>query len=62
VPSKSTGNTHEPGARIRSVLIVAERINASRKVIRAAIETMDSAAIQKEARAQDAAGGHYIDG
>jgi len=41
------------------VLIVAERINASRKVIRAAIETMDSAAIQKEARAQDAAGAHY---
>ena len=44
------------------MLIVAERINASRKVIRAAIETMDSAAIQKEARAQDAAGAHYIDG
>lgn len=43
------------------MLIVAERINASRKAIRAALEAMDEAAIQQEARAQDAAGAHYID-
>ena len=43
------------------MLIVAERINASRKAIRAALETMDAAAIQHEARAQDAAGADYID-
>jgi cobalamin-dependent methionine synthase I len=43
------------------VLIVAERINASRKAIRAALEAMDAAAIQQEARSQDAAGAHYID-
>jgi 5-methyltetrahydrofolate--homocysteine methyltransferase len=43
------------------MLIVAERINASRKAIRAALEAMDAAAIQQEARAQDAAGAHYID-
>ncbi len=43
------------------MLIVAERINASRKAIRAALEAMDAEAIQHEARAQDAAGAHYID-
>jgi 5-methyltetrahydrofolate--homocysteine methyltransferase len=43
------------------VLIVAERINASRKAIRAALESLDAAAIQQEARAQDAAGAQYID-
>jgi 5-methyltetrahydrofolate--homocysteine methyltransferase len=43
------------------MLIVAERINASRKAIRAALESMDAAAIQSEARAQDAAGADYID-
>ncbi len=43
------------------MLIVAERINASRKAVRAALEAMDAAAIQQEARAQDAAGAHYID-
>ena len=43
------------------MLMVAERINASRKAIRAALEAMDAAAIQQEARAQDAAGAHYID-
>jgi 5-methyltetrahydrofolate--homocysteine methyltransferase len=43
------------------MLIVAERINASRKAIRAALEAMDAAAIQQEARAQDAAGADYID-
>lgn len=43
------------------MLMVAERINASRKAIRAALEAMDAAAIQHEARAQDAAGAHYID-
>ncbi|TAK82284.1 MAG: methyltetrahydrofolate cobalamin methyltransferase [Betaproteobacteria bacterium] len=43
------------------MLVIAERINASRKAIRAALEAMDAAAIQKEARAQDAAGADYID-
>jgi 5-methyltetrahydrofolate--homocysteine methyltransferase len=43
------------------MLIVAERINASRKAIRAALEVKDAAAIQQEARAQDQAGAHYID-
>ncbi len=43
------------------MLIVGERINASRKAIRAALEAMDASAIQQEARAQDAAGAHYID-
>ncbi len=43
------------------MLIVAERINASRKAIRAALEQMDAAAIQQEARAQAAAGANYID-
>jgi len=43
------------------VLIVGERINASRKAISAALEALDAGAIQQEARAQDAAGAHYID-
>lgn len=43
------------------MLIVAERLNASRKTIRAALEVMDAAFIQHEARTQDAAGAHYID-
>lgn len=43
------------------MLIVAERINASRKAIRAALEAQDSAAIAAEARAQADAGAHYID-
>ncbi len=43
------------------MLIVAERINASRKAIRAALETLDAGAIQHEARAQEAAGADYID-
>ncbi|MCC6197402.1 MAG: dihydropteroate synthase [Burkholderiales bacterium] len=43
------------------MLIVAERINASRKAIRAALEVLDAGFIQEEARAQDAAGAHYID-
>lgn len=43
------------------MLIVAERINASRKAIRAALEAQDAEAIQREARAQDAAGADYID-
>ncbi|MCC7326386.1 MAG: dihydropteroate synthase [Burkholderiales bacterium] len=43
------------------MLIVAERINASRKAIRAALERMDPAPIEEEARAQDAAGATYID-
>jgi cobalamin-dependent methionine synthase I len=43
------------------VLIVAERINASRKAIRAALEQLDAKAIAAEARNQAAAGAHYID-
>ena len=43
------------------MLIVAERINASRKAIRAALEQLDAKAIQAEARGQAAAGAHYID-
>src|SRR5690349_12231516 len=43
------------------MLIVAERINASRKAIRAALETLDAAAIVNEVRIQAAAGAHYID-
>jgi 5-methyltetrahydrofolate--homocysteine methyltransferase len=43
------------------MLIVAERINASRKAIRAALEVLDAAAIQAEAKAQADAGADYID-
>lgn len=43
------------------MLIVAERINASRKAIRAALEKQDAAAIVNEVRAQAQAGAHYID-
>ena len=43
------------------MLIVAERINASRKAIRAALEQQDAAAIVNEVRAQAAAGANYID-
>jgi 5-methyltetrahydrofolate--homocysteine methyltransferase len=43
------------------MLVVAERINASRKAIRAALESADAAAIRAEARAQADAGADYID-
>ncbi|HRY06351.1 MAG TPA: dihydropteroate synthase [Hyphomicrobiaceae bacterium] len=43
------------------MLIVAERINASRKPVRAALEKFDAAAVQAEAKIQAAAGAHYID-
>jgi len=43
------------------VLIVAERINATRKRIRRAIEARDSELIQKEAVAQAEAGADFID-
>jgi cobalamin-dependent methionine synthase I len=43
------------------MLIVAERVNASRKAIRAALEKLDAAAIANEVRTQAAAGAHYID-
>ena len=43
------------------MLIVAERINASRKAIRAALEKLDAEAIANEVRSQAAAGAHYID-
>jgi 5-methyltetrahydrofolate--homocysteine methyltransferase len=43
------------------MLIVAERVNASRKAIRAALEKMDGAAIANEVRIQAEAGAHYID-
>lgn len=43
------------------MLIIAERINASRKTIAAAISAGDAAFIQIEAKAQDLAGADYID-
>jgi 5-methyltetrahydrofolate--homocysteine methyltransferase len=43
------------------LLIVGERINASRKAIRAALERLDAEAIAREARSQADAGAHYID-
>ena len=43
------------------MLIVAERINASRKAIRSALERLDAAVIQTEARDQTTAGAKYID-
>ena len=43
------------------MLIVAERINASRKAIRAALENLDAAAIVNEVRSQAEAGAHCID-
>lgn len=43
------------------MLIVAERINASRRAIRAALEAQDIAAIQREAKSQAEAGASYID-
>jgi len=43
------------------MLIVAERVNASRKAIRAALEKQDAAAITTEVRMQADAGAHYID-
>ncbi len=43
------------------MLIIAERINASRRGIRPAIESRDTALIQEEVRRQAAAGAGYID-
>lgn len=43
------------------MLVIAERINGSRKAIRAALEASDAAVIVAEVRAQAAAGAHYID-
>ena len=43
------------------MLIIAERINASRKSITQAISSQDIAFIQNEAKKQDEAGGDYID-
>ena len=43
------------------MFIVGERINASRKAIRASLEKLDATIIQAEARSQAAAGAHYID-
>jgi 5-methyltetrahydrofolate--homocysteine methyltransferase len=43
------------------MLIVGERVNASRKAIRAALEKFDAQAIAGEVRMQEAAGAHYID-
>ncbi|MEI7670506.1 MAG: dihydropteroate synthase [Deltaproteobacteria bacterium] len=43
------------------MLIIAERINASRKTIAQAISAADRAFIQNEAKAQAQAGAHYID-
>ena len=43
------------------MLIIGERINASRKPIRAALESLDADFIRSEVRAQAEAGAHYID-
>ena len=43
------------------MLIIAERINSSRKSIAQAVEAKDVAFIQNEAKNQAAAGAHYID-
>lgn len=43
------------------MIIIGELINASRKAIKAAIETKDAAAIQQVARDQAEAGADYID-
>lgn len=43
------------------LLIVGEKINASRKEIRAAIERSDESLIQKVAQEQAGAGAHYLD-
>ena len=43
------------------MLIIAERINASRKTIAQAISSADRVFIQGEAKAQTEAGAHYID-
>ena len=43
------------------MLIIAERINASRKTIARAIEAGDRGFIQDETKAQTQAGAHYID-
>lgn len=42
-------------------IVIGERINATRKPIRAAIKKRDAEFIKNEARAQAAAGAHYID-
>ena len=43
------------------MLIIAERINASRKLIAQAISSKDTRFIQNEARAQEQAGADFID-
>lgn len=43
------------------MLVVGELINTSRKAIREAVEKRDSAYIQQVAKAQEAAGAHYLD-
>jgi len=58
----STSSDHQnysKGGRV--VLIIAERINASRKSISQAISDGDREFIQNEAKNQDQAGGDYID-
>jgi 5-methyltetrahydrofolate corrinoid/iron sulfur protein methyltransferase len=46
---------------VRTMIIIGELINASRKAIKAAIEAGDAAAIQQVAKDQEAAGADYID-
>ncbi len=43
------------------MIVIGERVNATRKRIRAALEQKDAKAIQEEIMMQDAAGAHYID-
>ena len=42
-------------------IVIGERINATRKSIRAAIRKRDAEFIKNEARTQAAAGAHFID-
>ncbi len=43
------------------MIIIGERINATRKSIKKAVLSRDSAEIKKQIRSQDEAGSHYID-
>ncbi len=43
------------------MIIIGERVNATRKLIRSAIEQKDTSTIKDEIAMQDCAGAHYID-
>lgn len=54
-------NLQPHDARIGSMLIIAERINSSRKYIAQAISSRNKAFVESEAKAQAEAGADYID-